>query len=196
MLLFLWKITFFFLVILVFGYLLPAGQFYLCYDVFRSERTEQMRIRQRTASRKDIALEVRYSLLTVLIFGFLAALLWRRCLAGETAIYWDLSEYLWWYHALSFVLVLIFHDTYFYWTHRLMHWRPLFKCAHRGHHRSLTPTPWAIFAFQPLEAVIQFGILAFPVLFLPLHPSVLLVYLMYDSFVNTAGHSGHEIFPR
>lgn len=32
--------------------------------------------------------------------------------------------------------------------------------------------------------------------FLPLHPIVLLAFLSYDTFVNTAGHTGYEIFPK
>ncbi len=195
MLLFLWQVFFFFMLILIAGYVIPAGQFYLRFYVFKSPRTEQSRIQQRTPARADILREVKHSLLTIAIFGLLAALLWRCYLNGRTSIYWDFDRYPWYYHPLSFLLVLIFHDTYFYWSHRMMHSRLLFKYMHLGHHRSHTPTPWAIFSFQPLEAVLQFGQVALPVLYLPLHPAVLLVYLSYDSLVNVAGHSGHEIFP-
>lgn len=195
MLRFLWQVLFFFLFILIAGYIIPAGQFYLRFYVFRNARAAAKRIQKRRPSRSDIVREVKYSVLTVFIFAVLAALLWRSFLRGETSIYLRFRDYPWWYHPFSFALVLLFHDTYFYWTHRLMHWRPVFKYVHLGHHKSHTPTPWAIYAFQPLEALIQFGIVALPVLYLPLHPVVLLVYLSYDSFINTAGHSGHEIFP-
>lgn len=185
----------FFAFILIAGYIIPAGQFYLRFFTFSSARTEQARIQKRTASRGDILRELKYSLSTIAIFSVLAALLWRYYLAGGTKIYWNWERYPWYYHPISFAALLFFHDTYFYWMHRLMHWRPLFRYVHLGHHRSLTPTPWAIYSFQPLEAVIQFGIVAIPVIFVPLHPVVLLIYLSYDSFINTAGHSGHEIFP-
>jgi sterol desaturase/sphingolipid hydroxylase (fatty acid hydroxylase superfamily) len=195
MLLFLRQFTFFLIFILLTGYLLPAGQFYLRFYVFTSETSHRRRIQRRTASRADVIHEIKYSLITVLIFATFATFLWRLYQAGGTSIYLSFAEHPWYYHPLSFTILLLFHDTYFYWTHRLMHWRPIFKYVHLGHHKSLTPTPWAIFSFQPLEAVIQFGIVALPVIFLPLHPVVLLVYLSYDSFINTAGHSGHEIFP-
>jgi len=74
-------------------------------------------------------------------------------------------------------LCMVMHDTIFYWSHRFMHWRPVFPYFHRGHHRFVTPMPWAIYAFQPLEAVTQsLGILLI-VLFLPLHPLALLLFL-------------------
>jgi sterol desaturase/sphingolipid hydroxylase (fatty acid hydroxylase superfamily) len=29
----------------------------------------------------------------------------------------------------------LLHDAWFYWTHRLLHWRPLYKYVHWEHHR-------------------------------------------------------------
>jgi sterol desaturase/sphingolipid hydroxylase (fatty acid hydroxylase superfamily) len=76
-----------------------------------------------------------------------------------------------------------------------MHWRPLFKYAHAGHHKSIAPTPWAIYAFQPLEAAIQAVGIMLIVIFIPLHPLMLLAFLWYDTLVNTAGHTGYEVVP-
>src|SRR4051812_16899987 len=114
MILFLWQFAFFFTFILVAGYLVPAGQFYLRFYVFKNERTESSRVQQRQPSARDIAREVRYSLLTVFVFAVLGTLLWRCYVSGHTSIYWDLRRYPWYYLPLSFMLLLIFHDTYFY----------------------------------------------------------------------------------
>lgn len=39
-------------------------------------------------------------------------------------------------YMLACILVLDFlHDAWFYWTHRLLHWRPLYKYVHWEHHR-------------------------------------------------------------
>jgi sterol desaturase/sphingolipid hydroxylase (fatty acid hydroxylase superfamily) len=88
--------------------------------------------------------------------------------------------------------MVVLHDIYFYTTHRLMHLPPLFKAVHAGHHRSLTPTPWSILSFQPLETISQFGFFAAVIFFVPLHPGTLLAYLLFDGIVNAAGHCGHE----
>ena len=61
-----------------------------------------------------------------------------------------------------------------------MHLPPLFKAVHAGHHRSLTPTPWSILSFQPLETISQFGFFALVIFFVPLHPATLLAYLLFD----------------
>ena len=29
----------------------------------------------------------------------------------------------------------VLHDAWFYWTHRLLHWRPLYRHVHYIHHR-------------------------------------------------------------
>ncbi len=31
------------------------------------------------------------------------------------------------------------HDTWFYWTHRLLHWQPLYRSVHHIHHQCATP---------------------------------------------------------
>ena len=96
----------------------------------------------------------------------------------------------------GFAATVVLHDIYFYTTHRLMHLAPLFKAVHAGHHRSITPTPWAILSFQPLETIPQFGFFALVIFFLPLHPATLLAYLLFDGIVNAAGHCGHEFVPQ
>jgi sterol desaturase/sphingolipid hydroxylase (fatty acid hydroxylase superfamily) len=77
-----------------------------------------------------------------------------------------------------------------------MHLAPLFKTVHAGHHRSITPTPWAILSFQPLETISQFGFFALVIFFVPLHPATVLAYLLFDGIVNAAGHCGHEFVPQ
>lgn len=38
------------------------------------------------------------------------------------------------YMALSVVALDYLHDAWFYWGHRLLHWRPLYKHVHAIHH--------------------------------------------------------------
>ena len=117
--------------------------------------------------------------------------------SGHTAIYLQLNDYPLWYLPSEFCVVRIFaRHLSFYWTHRFRHWRPVFKYFHLDHHRSVTPTPWAIYAFNPLEAILQFTGIMLLVIFLPLRPRVLLGFLTYDTLVNTAGHTGFEMVPK
>ena len=184
-----------FLILLIVTYLIPAGVFYCLFFVRRNDSTEAMRIQERRHTSKDVRREVIDSLISLLLFSFYSLLLYHVAKNGHTALYFDLKRYPWWWMPVSFFVAMFLHDTYFYLTHRLMHTRALFRLLHSRHHKSITPTPWAILSFQPLETIFQFGFFALLVLFVPMHPIILLAYLFYDELVNAAGHSGHEFIP-
>lgn len=197
MMLYLFEYVGCFAFLLVFGYLIPAGHYYWRFHLRRRPENEKYRIQHRAIPDGQIIREVKLSLVTIAIFAVGAVTLIELYKAGHTSIiYWERvwQNPLW--VMVSFVLCFALHDTYFYWTHRLMHWRPLFKYTHLGHHRSVSPTPWAIFAFQPGEAVIQMIGIMLLVIFLPLHPLTLLAFLAIDTEVNCAGHCGYEVVPR
>ena len=48
------------------------------------------------------------------------------------------------HHVLYMVLCTLvldyLHDTWFYWTHRLLHWKPLYRHVHCLHHRCASST--------------------------------------------------------
>ncbi len=147
-------------------------------------------------SRGQITREIGWSAVTVLIFGTVAGLLSGSGLVPNTRLYGEIAEFGWAYFWLSIPLLIALHDTWFYWTHRLMHHRALFRYFHRVHHRSTNPTPWTAYAFHPLESTVQaLGIVA--ILFiLPVHPLAVLVFQTISTAVNVYGHSGHELYPR
>jgi sterol desaturase/sphingolipid hydroxylase (fatty acid hydroxylase superfamily) len=91
--------------------------------------------------------------------------------------------------------MVLMHDTYFYWTHRLMHIPWLFRWIHATHHRSTNPTPWAAFSFHPGEAIIEAGIIVLIVITIPCHPWAIGVFLLYMTTITVMGHLGYEIFP-
>jgi len=102
----------------------------------------------------------------------------------------------WPYFFISIVLCVIIHDAYFYWTHRLMHNPKLFKVFHLVHHKSTNPSPWAAFAFQPLEAVIEAGIAPVIVFLIPINTYAFLLFFLFSTVYNVYGHLGYEIYPK
>lgn len=184
-----------FLFILIPGYLIPCGQAYYTYFMRQEAANDERRIQQRRPTRKGIHREIRLSLLTITIFSVMGTALFEMYKAGWTSIYRDLDAYPLVYLPISFFICLVVHDTFFYWTHRFMHWRPVFKYFHAGHHKSVSPSPWATYAFQPLEAITQFCGIMLIVVLVPLHPIVLLAFLSWDTIVNVAGHTGYELVP-
>ena len=143
----------------------------------------------------ELRREIFYSILSIGIFasvGFLGVLLQRL---GWGRMYHRIDDYGWFYLVFSTVLLIFLHDTWFYWSHRLMHWRPLFKLAHRVHHLSHNPSPWAAFAFHPLEALIEALVFPLAILIIPIHPIAIGVWLLYMTIMNVLGHLGFELLP-
>jgi len=136
------------------------------------------------------------SMLTVLIFSANGALIFAGVSAGVLHLYTDIAERGWTYAAISLIVLVLAHDTWFYWTHRLLHKRWMFRWSHRTHHRSVAPTPWAAYSFAPVEAFVQAAFLPLIMLVLPLHPLVTFVFLTHMIVRNVLGHAGVDFVPR
>jgi hypothetical protein len=114
---------------------------------------------------------------------------------GFTQIYDKVSDYGWAYFVFSIVLMIVLHDTWFYWTHRLMHHPKLYKYIHKVHHQSTDPSPFAAFSFHPLEALVEAGAdIIFSFLF-PVHLMALIGWQLLQMLLNVMGHLGYEIYP-
>jgi sterol desaturase/sphingolipid hydroxylase (fatty acid hydroxylase superfamily) len=114
----------------------------------------------------------------------------------STLIYRNFDDYPLWWFFLSIPAALVIHDAYFYWTHRIMHHPSLFKTMHLVHHKSTNPTPWASFAFHPLESVVESSIIIVLVFAIPMHPLAILSFLLIMTAENVMGHLGYEFYPR
>lgn len=175
-------------------YFFFAGLAYLLFYVLFRRRWFMKKIQAGFPASRQIRREITYSVLSILIFMlvFLGIILLRR--AGYTQIYLGFAEYPVWYFFGSVVLLILWHDTYFYWTHRLLHTKR-FARFHRLHHQSHNTTPWTSFAFHPVEAVVQAGFVP-PILFvLPLHPLAIGTVITWQMAFNVMGHLGYEIIP-
>jgi sterol desaturase/sphingolipid hydroxylase (fatty acid hydroxylase superfamily) len=177
-------------------YLLIGGLTFLFFYAWRRRRSWAPKIQPDYPTAKEMRREFFYSLISIGIFALTTVGVVVLKHFGFTRVYYHAGAYGWSYLAVSTLVLIFAHDAYFYWTHRLMHWRPLFPLVHRIHHLSHTPTPWAAFAFHPIEAVIQaafFPIIAFV---MPVHPLAALLWLLYMTVMNVLGHCGFEILPR
>lgn len=182
--------------ILVFRYFLFAGGFYWWWWKRAPQNT---RARKIDAAVPPLAIrrrEMYWSLSTSVLFAAVGAVLWRQWELGNTRIYLDVNEYGWPYLFVSFVILMLVHETYFYWTHRWMHTPPLFARVHRVHHESKNPSPWAAFSFHPWEAVIEAGVFPLFVLTIPIHPISLFSFLTIMTALSVVNHLGYEIYPK
>ncbi len=145
---------------------------------------------------RDVWREIGYSALSMVIFaavGALTIIAWKN---GWTQIYRRIPQHGWTWFVLSIVFAILIHDAWFYWTHRLMHHRRLFRLFHRVHHLSHNPTPWAAYAMSPLEAVVQAAIFPIVVCVMPMHLWAFGIFMLWQITYNIAGHTGYELHPR
>jgi lathosterol oxidase len=177
-------------------YLLFTGSFYLVFYVWKHKRFWMAKIQQRYPEKKNILNEIKYSFITMLIFGGVILLTIWAGRHSLTRVYAPLDKYGYLYYFLSILLMIVLHDTYFYWTHRAMHWKPLFKVMHKTHHLSVNPTPFAAYAFHPLEALVEVGIIPLIAFTIPHHASAITVFSLYALLLNVMGHLGYELFPK
>jgi sterol desaturase/sphingolipid hydroxylase (fatty acid hydroxylase superfamily) len=138
---------------------------------------------------------IKWSVISLFLFSLMTTYLLYLIRTDRTAMYFELDGRGWLYLVVSPLLGEAIHDAYYYWLHRFMHLKPVFRHVHRLHHRSVTPSPWALYAFDPIEAVLTFAIFAPIVVFLPLHPIAMGVLLAHNLVVNLGGHTGHELIP-
>lgn len=177
-------------------YLIPASLAFLLFWVFGRKRWNHLFIQKTFPGQKQLWREFAYSMSTVVIFSIVGFGILKAEQAGITLIYDKITDYGLLYLIGSFVLTLVFHDFYFYWTHRLMHHKRVFRHVHRVHHQSTNPSPWAAYAFHPWEALIQAMVLPMMVFIFPLHSLTIFLFLAYMIIRNVIGHLGFEIFPK
>lgn len=177
-------------------YLFFAGIAWLLGYVFFQKRWWHRKIVQRRPLAEDVRRELRYSLITLIIFGAVGTWTVWMAKAGQTQMYWKIAKHGWPWFFASVAIAIVVHDTYFYWTHRLMHHRRLFPWFHRAHHLSVNPSPWAAYAFDPLEAVAQALIFPIAVTIMPMHPLAFVLFMIWQISFNVIGHTGYEFWPR
>lgn len=99
----------------------------------------------------------------------------------------------WWSAILMFAISIFAFDTWFYWGHRLMHTKYLYR-FHSFHHRSVAPTVWSTYSDDWIDAFAMQAYYLVAPLVLPIPPIVLIVHRLWDHFNGTIGHSGFEFY--
>jgi lathosterol oxidase len=177
-------------------YFIIAGLAFLLFYILLRKKVGYKKIQVRTPHTKDYTREIGYSILTISIFALVPlVILHIPAIARTTTFYTGIEQYGYTYFLLAFPLLFILHDTYFYWTHRLMHHKRLFKHFHLVHHQSTNPSPWAAYAFHPLEAIVEAGIFVVFLYVLPVHTLHLLIFFFIMIVYNVYGHLGYELYP-
>lgn len=160
--------------------------------------TEARRIQNRKASFTDYKREFLSSMRTVVVFALTTITTVLFVESGWVTILE--SEINWPIFILQVAAMIIAHDAYFYWMHRGLHLKSMFRFAHLHHHKSRTPTPWAAYSFATFEAATEAAfvpayLLLVSVIGAPIYGFAIFIFLAHMILRNVMGHAGVELFP-
>lgn len=177
-------------------YSMFAGLAWLLAYVLFYRRWKHRKVVQKLPASSEIRREMLYSAISIVIFAAVGAVTILAVRQGWTQMYFKREAWPAWWFWGSIAAAIILHDTWFYWTHRLMHHKKLFRFFHRTHHLSHNPSPWAAYAFDPAEAVVQAAIFPVVVFVMPIHPVAFGIFMLWQIVHNVIGHTGFEIHPK
>jgi sterol desaturase/sphingolipid hydroxylase (fatty acid hydroxylase superfamily) len=177
-------------------YFLVAGIFYLIFYAWFPSKYEGRKINKKAYKPGQFKKEIRYSLISSLIFavaGVFMVILWQK---GYTKVYTKIDLYGWWYLPLSLFIYMLLQETYYYWIHRWMHIPAVFTRVHKIHHDSHIASPFTAFSFHPLEGLLQAIFLPLMLIFVPIHYFTLLFLLVIMTFSSVINHLDIDIYPK
>lgn len=173
-----------------------AGIAFLFFYVLRKRLIKLPKIQPYNPNSKDYFRDIGYSLFTILVFALVGSSLFIPEVRSFTQIYPEIEQFGYGYFFFSIFLIILTHDTYFYWMHRLIHHPKIFKRVHLVHHKSTNPSPWTALAFHPTEAVLEAAIIYIVAILFPVHRFAIFAFLMFMFVYNVYGHLGFELYPK
>ena len=98
-------------------------------------------------------------------------------------------------HPVLFVawllLIPFWREFHFYWIHRFIHWKPLYRFVHYLHHKNVNPIPWSGMAMHPVETLLYLSVVTIHWV-VPSHPFHFLFNLLHTALSPVCGHHGFE----
>lgn len=177
-------------------YIVIAGGAFLLFYYLLANRFKNSKIQRRPLKRKNTIREIIHSSQSALVFTVITSIILFTPLKRYSLIYDNIQEYSYWWIGISTLLSLVIHDTYFYWMHRLLHQKKIYKYTHVVHHKSTNPSPWTSYSFHILEAILEGMILLLLVFILPMHVVSISLFTIASLVINVYGHLGYEVAPK
>lgn len=180
----------------LFEYTIISGLFFVILYVILKKRFSKNKIQKQFPKQDDFKREVIYSLISILIFSIITIGVFNSPLTKYNKIYWNINERSILYYIICFPIILLIHDTYYYWLHKFLHHPKVFKAVHLVHHKSKNPSPWAAYSMHPLEAFLEFAIVPILAFTIPTHFTTMGLYLTFELTVAVYAHCGYEFAPK
>ena len=164
-----------------------AGVAFLIFYMWKKNYFARFKIQDKYPKAEKIWMEIRQSAITLIMFSGIGITVYTLIRLGVLKGYMYKDPTLYGgvpYMILSFILITIWHETYFYWAHRLMHHKKIYKYVHLVHHQSVNPTP-----VEAIYAVIF-------TLTVPIYYPVFIIHTFYAMIMNIWFHLGYEFMPK
>ncbi len=179
------------------AYFAVVGLLFLIVWKWGEERFRGARIQgKRRLSRKQLAFEVRHTLVTLMLGTATAVGVSLLYASGSTKLTTDADALGWPTIVATFVALLVLNDAWFYGWHRLLHHPRLFRYVHAVHHKSVDVNPFSSYSFHAVEAVILGAWVLPTVLVVPLYLPMLGALQAVGLANNVMSHLGYEFLPR
>lgn len=153
------------------------------------------KIRDESPTNRQLVTEFLYSARSIAIFSTIGVGMTLLDRAGFYPMAQMAAGWGWAWAAISLVVMIVAHDAYFYWTHRLMHRPRVFRRTHLRHHRSNNPSPFTAYSFDVAEALLMVAFMVVWPLIFPTPWTVPGLFMLHQIFRNTLLHSGYELMP-
>ncbi|PPR45506.1 MAG: hypothetical protein CFH16_00235 [Alphaproteobacteria bacterium MarineAlpha5_Bin6] len=95
------------------------------------------------------------------------------------------------YFCVLFLLLPGWQMVHFYFSHRITHWKPLYKWVHYLHHRNVNTGPWSGLSMHPVEHIIYFSTVLIHFI-IPSHPLHMIFHIQRTGLAAIHGHSGFD----
>lgn len=90
-----------------------------------------------------------------------------------------------------FFLIPLWREAHFYFIHRLIHWKPLFRAVHKIHHYNFNPGPWSGMAMHPVEHILYLSVVLIHFI-VPSNPVHFFYNAQLTALTPAGGHHGFE----
>ena len=176
-----------------------AGLFFFIFYIWKKDLFNRFKIQDKFPKKEKIINEIKQSAITLIVFASIGVSVFVLNKSGimKTKLYFNPNEnggipFM----ILSFILITIWHETYFYWIHRLMHHKKIYPYVHQVHHQSVNPSPIAAYHFHFIESFFEaFYTIPF-LLVVPMYFPVFVFHTFYAMILNIYWHLGYELFPK
>jgi Delta7-sterol 5-desaturase len=147
------------------------------------------------ADASQIKFELKNAVWAFLVGAFSSSVILYLNSLGYNKIYTDITDYSLGWGMATFFIIWVVDDAWFYWVHRLLHHRSIYRYIHAVHHHSIDVTPFSSMSFHFMEAFLLAGWI-FPVSFvIPLYLPALAAFQIVGLLNNIKSHLGYELYP-